>query len=222
MDPTLPDKVGRVQAKRKLILVLAMLTLSAVVVLHSMTTIIGIDPGLAHCGIARLVWSSGLRAWHVHSVVVLETLASKGATIGDRLREHAGDLWPYLTWDGGDLLQAPVADYVIAEYPSFPPSAAAAAMLFASFGAISAYAGDRLVTYATPTWRRALGLDARAEKKMRKRDVREAMEKRWGALPGLADIVTGCHEHAYDALGVATAWIDAPRLGKYAEGKEPK
>lgn len=161
--------------------------------------LLGIDPGLAHCGIALLEGAvkDHRDPFTLKELAVYET---KPGSLNDRLREHRLDIFPLIA----------AADVVAIEYPSYPPGASAAVKLFASYVTILTLASGRqmpIYPFLPRVWRRRLGLPAREATEERKADVEEYCENAWGASRFLSKVKNAHEEHALDALGVASAWL---------------
>lgn len=163
--------------------------------------ILGCDPGLANFGFAIL------DGFAVRDLGVLETEKQKGIGLVERLAELEHDL--------GALFDAYPPDVVVAEAPSFPRSARAAQMLGLSFGLLRGLCHGRaqLVVRTATEWRALLALpkQARGEdgKRERKASTARLMRLRYpGAAALLASTPAGKHEHALDALAIATSWTD--------------
>lgn len=164
--------------------------------------VVGVDPGLANCGVVTLVDGE------LDYVAVHRSSPGKGKaklTIAQRLHAHV-ELARYVHR----------ADVLAIEVPSFPPGARPAALLFSSFGVWcgATSAACRIVMYPTKKWRAAHGLPSRETTEERKADVKAAMDCRWpdAELAMVrAKVPRSCREHAYDALAMATVAMEACR-----------
>lgn len=180
--------------------------------------IIGIDPGLAHCGFAVLERAAG-------ETRVIDTGCFKSdqeSLLRERVVELAGDL--------DELLRVHGPGVVVAEAPAFPKGSLAAAMVWSSYAVLVSIVtsrGIQLVTRNPGEWRKMLGLLAEklppaktTDPKLRARLGREAQTKRKASTealmrerwPGAAAMLEGApaptREHAWDALAIATSWTD--------------
>lgn len=161
--------------------------------------ILGIDPGLARCGLAEL-HDNG----RIGRVETLMTSKAKHGTQADRLEHLREQLarWVY------------PAHTVVLERPGFPRGAIAASQLWAVYGlvvgmsCVLGMAGSfRLVVISAREWRKRLGLPSRpaSEAKLRKVDTARLMAQRHeGVIAAMNAIVASRREHAYDALAMAT------------------
>jgi hypothetical protein len=172
--------------------------------------IYGVDPGLANCGLAVLV-SGDLKRLAVFTsrthVPATKKRRRRDVRLDERLRDHL---------EVARREGIRTADVLAIEVPSFPPGARPAALLFASFGIWLAGTASfcSLCPIATRTWRALLDLPPRATTEERKADVAAAMRRRWPAaeeLMAAAKIPRGRHEHAWDALALATVALEAGR-----------
>lgn len=156
--------------------------------------ILAIDPGLANCGVCEIENGAVL------DLAVYQTPSK--VTFCDRLQELECDLAPHVLG----------AHVVAIETPSFPRSAVAAAGLWAVYGMVRGLARHTAVVrrISAPEWRRILGLSKHGvdEKKARKEATAVLMRRLFpeseGLLRGLPKAI---HEHAYDALAIAGAYI---------------
>jgi len=187
--------------------------------------ILGIDPGTAHCGFAVLELP------HLSNAAELATsrVRDLGCFKSDpdaRLRDRVSEL----SCDLNELLAVQTPGVVVAEAPAFPKGALAAAMVWASFAVIVGLCkarGIKLVTRNPAEWRKLLGLLAEklppaktTDPKLRARLSREAQTKRKASTeqlmrlrwPGAAVMLESdpapTREHAWDALAIATSWMD--------------
>jgi Holliday junction resolvasome RuvABC endonuclease subunit len=180
--------------------------------------VLGIDPGTANCGFALL-------DQRPDQVVVrdLGTFRSDADTrLRDRVNEYTKDLL--------HLVDETKPHVVVAEAPGFPKGAIAAAMVWSAFTGLTAICQARdveLVLRNPGEWRRMLQLPehklppakttdakvrarlAREAQAKRKADTEELMRRRWPGAPALLEsFYTNAREHAYDALAIATSWLD--------------
>ena len=179
--------------------------------------ILGLDPGTAHCGFAVLERAD---------VVRLRDLgcfrSDKDARLRDRVDELAGDLDELL------VVHEPIA--VLVEAPAFPKGALAAAMVWAAYATITGLCKAHkveLITRNPSEWRKLLGLLAEklppaktTDPKVRAKLAREAQARRKASTealmrtrwPGAAELLESApaptREHAWDALAIATSWVD--------------
>ena len=172
--------------------------------------VMGIDPGLRNCGVAVL---DGREA-AIAQAVVLST--DTGMRLRDRVRVIATGLWEMMeTWR---------PDIVVTESPSFPQGKRAAVMVWSSYATIEALClgRARIVTRSPREWRRMLelpecGVTDETRSKAQRR--RKASTKAWvlRRYPGLerllAPLARGLHEHAYDAVAIASTFVDAASAG---------
>lgn len=164
--------------------------------------VLGIDPGIANCGVAVLVDG------RIHSLAVYRTKAAK--PLATRVMDMALAIAPHFL----------DADRVVIECPNFPPGRKAAAQVWASFAMAAGMArfapGGPIASYSSQRWRKMLGLPAirgttEAARRERKRTTRALMDRHHGAdeiagrLRGFRP--AGLHEHAIDALAIATAYV---------------
>ena len=163
--------------------------------------IIGIDPGLAHCGFAVLEDV-------VHDLGTWQS--DPEATIVARARELRADVLRLAArWDGAFAVEA----------PTWPRNAGAASKYAIAFGVVVGIAGGLgrdLEVIRTDAWRAALGLPKRPRgdegKRLRKHDTAAEMARRWPAAVDLLETVPRSkHEHAWDALAIASAALDLRR-----------
>lgn len=164
--------------------------------------IVGIDPGLARCGVAEL------RAGELHDLAIYGT--DRDSLQRDRLVELEHDLGKHILG----------ADVVVIESPSFPKGAVAAAMLWAAYGLVLGLAHGRatVVTFTPGHWRRVLGLPVErrgaeetpeAARRRRKEATERMVLQRFPAAPSrLQGVARGQRDHAYDALAIACAHLD--------------
>lgn len=163
--------------------------------------LLGIDPGMAHCGIAILEGASPDHR-DPFKLLDLSVYETKPGNFNERLAEHFRDMLPLVCG----------ADAIAVEYPSYPKHASAAVKLFSSYVLITTMAKERAIPvypFMPRVWRRRLDLPARpaGEERERKEDTAELCENTWSASRFLSKIKNAHEEHALDALGVATAWL---------------
>jgi Holliday junction resolvasome RuvABC endonuclease subunit len=184
--------------------------------------VLGIDPGGANCGFA-LVTDGELA--HIGTY-----RSDVDALLRDRMSEFVHDVLK--------LIDATKPDVIVTESPGFPEGKLAAVMTWSSYTGLVALAAARrveLVTYTPGEWRGILGLPveraekiepgnldekelkrrrgkaARAAKERRKAGTVAAMKTRHPrALYLLGHILADAREHAWDALGIGTAFADHP------------
>jgi Holliday junction resolvasome RuvABC endonuclease subunit len=170
--------------------------------------VLGIDPGMAHCGFAVV------ESFAVRDLGVLITSKRKGGIMA-RLAELEDDL--------GELFTEHRPGVVVAEAPSFPRSARAAHMLGLVFGLVRGMCHGRaqFVVRTAAEWRELLGLPkekrGEAGKRERKASTARLIRRRYpGAIELLASTPGGKHEHAYDALAIASTWTQKATAAKTA------
>jgi Holliday junction resolvasome RuvABC endonuclease subunit len=164
---------------------------------------VGIDPGMARCGVAELVDGE------IEDLAVYATV-KQGNLMRERLAELEADLAPHIIG----------AHYIAVESPNMPEGASAAAMLWSAFGLIRGLARRQaiIVTFTPGEWRRALGLptEKRGEndsagdvERRRKKATEELVLKRYPhAVDHLVGVAKGERNHAYDALALTCALTD--------------
>lgn len=155
----------------------------------------------------RMFQHRDMAPFAVRDIGVLETEKQKGVGLVERLAELEHDL--------GQLFDEHAPRVVVAEAPSFPRSARAAQMLGLSFGLLRGLCHGRahLVVRTATEWRELLELpkQARGEegKRARKASTAAMMFERFPGIRALLNVTPpGQHEHAIDALAIATSWTD--------------
>lgn len=165
--------------------------------------IVGVDPGLANCGVVAIVHGEVAHV-DVHRSSPSKQVAGRKvkSTLAARLAAHV------------ELARGVHrADVLAIEVPSFPPGARPAALLFASFGvwcgATNASCAVRMMS--TKAWRAALGLVPRETTEERKADTEARMKERWPEFEAMLTrkkVPASKREHAWDALALATVAMD--------------
>ena len=164
--------------------------------------ILGIDPGLAAGGYGVLdVDGGGVMAVRICGIWESERADGPNeARLGEIHRAVSA------------LLDEYEPHAVVLELPAGSKSAMAAAAMWGAYGTVMGLCRGRalLVQRRAGEWREILGLPKRprgdAGEKLRKADVRAAMQARFPGLGVLLPLVK--HSHAYDALALACSWVD--------------
>lgn len=171
-----------------------------------MPVVLGVDPGLAHMGLALV----GIRprGESVLGLAVMETKKShdKKTRVSDDNVRRAQEL--------GDELLAIGRRYdirmIAAEAMSFPEDASAAGKMSMSWGVLALFARIHSVPIEQASPQR-IKLAVCGDRKASKEDVQFALVQRYGNhIEELMRGPWGKREHPFDALGAVVAKLDSP------------
>jgi len=163
-----------------------------------MSTILGVDPGYAACGLA-LVRRDGQR-WIALRVETVRTPADM--PLGDRLcRVYAAMHALLLREPDGVVVEGQARAHAgHRERGTISAEAFSVREVTGGLRALTWLAGRPLIELEPQAWRKAVGLPGNA----RKGQVKRLVQARVQGLPALLS------EHAAEALGIAMAWRVAP------------
>ncbi len=171
--------------------------------------VLGVDPGLAHCGLALLsVARTGLPSVRVLRVRTVETKRPKHQSACEATHERALRLHLSLRSFVGPHIPLAIAT----EAMSFPRNASASQKMGVAWGVLSAFAASLavplLATSPQQIKKRLVGTVSAS-----KEEVGEAVSAKLGAR--YVSLVTAFkktdHEHIHDAAGAALTLLEAVR-----------
>ena len=175
-----------------------------------MGLVLGVDPGLGHCGWVLAQLEPGPTAITIRDLGVIKTKRSdrkRGVRESDDLLRRVRSFYQQL----GDVLRHNEVFAICAESMSWPRNAASTAKIALCWGALAALASERGLPFvqASPQEvKRAMCNRADASKE----EVAAAVTKHMPeveSLLRLGRLPAGQHEHAYDAAAVVLACLDS-------------